>query len=107
MTHDQQRTILVALAVYAEDSKYGMRVFAGEEIKAYYKRELDRIQEARTAVEAMEADFDADFDIELEGGKADGPGSGEQEGAHNGPASLGADGPDGCLLPGPQEPRGL
>lgn len=69
MTHDQQRTILVALAVYAEDCKEGMRVFAGEEIKAYYKRELDRIQEARTAVEAMEADFDADFDIELEGGK--------------------------------------
>lgn len=103
MTLDQKLTILVALAAYAKHCKEGMQIFAAEDMKAYYKKELGRVREARITVEAMETDHN----IEPEGGKADGPGSGEQEGAHNGPASLGADGPDGCLLPGPQEPRGL
>ena len=103
MTLDQQLTILVALAVYGEHCKEGMRLFAGEDMKAYYKKELGRVREARITVEAMETDHN----IEPEGGKADGPGSGEQEGAHNGPASPGAAGPNAGVLREPQEPRGL
>lgn len=56
MTLDQKLTIQVALAVYAEHCKEAMRLFKGEEMKAYYQKELGRVQEAKTAVEAMGTD---------------------------------------------------
>lgn len=71
MTLDQKLTIQVALAVYAEHCKEAMRLFKGEEMKAYYQKELGRVQEAKTAVEAMEAErFDTRL---LEGGTELGP----------------------------------
>ena len=56
MTLDQKLTIQVALAVYAEHCKEAMRLFKGEEMKAYYQKELGRVQEAKTAVETMGTD---------------------------------------------------
>lgn len=62
MTLDQKLTIQVALAVYAEHCKEAMRLFKGEEMKAYYQKELGRVQEAKTEVEAIEVKR---FDIKL------------------------------------------